>query len=223
MLFTLKLISGEVVQHNVKSDIVTIGRSKNCTIVANYEGISRNHCQIDFQNGEIFVTDLASTNGVFIDGTRLEPNIKTQYQTYLTLSAGSIQSITIEFDDKTGIQTQNPYGSLSNAGQKTSQPKEETQLTKTTAYSTSPMSTDSEIKVKSKKSTTQITSSTQASIKIPNKKKEKKNSLLTNIVAVLLLIGAIAWYATKNEHTEEISTPKETISPVENEKNFEQF
>jgi pSer/pThr/pTyr-binding forkhead associated (FHA) protein len=223
MLFTLKLISGEVVQHNLKSGVVTIGRSKNCTLVAPYEGISRHHCQIDFENGEIFVTDLASTNGVFIDGTRLEPNVKTHYQTYLTLSVGSIQSITIEFDDKTGIQSQNPFETIQGGGQKPSQPKQDTQLTKTTSYSTSPMSTDSEIKVKSKKSTPQITSSTQTSIKIPNKKKEKKNSLLTNIVAVLLLIGAIAWYATKNEHTEEISTPKETISPVENEKNFEQF
>ena len=223
MLFTLKLISGEVVQHNVKFDVVTIGRSKNCSIVAPYEGISRHHCQIDFQNGEIFVTDLASTNGVFIDGTKIEPNIKTQYQTYLTLSVGSIQSITIEFDDKTGIQTQNPFESLTNTAQKTSQPKEETQLTKTTAYSQPPMSTDSEIKVKSKKSTTQITSSTQASIKIPNKKKEKKNSLLTNIVAVLLLIGAIAWYARKDKNHEAISKPEETISPVNNENNFEQF
>ncbi len=223
MLFTLKLISGEVVQHNVKSDIVTIGRSKNCTIVANYEGISRNHCEIDFENGEIFVTDLASTNGVFIDGTKIEPNIKTQYQTYLTLSVGSIQSITIEFDDKTGIKTQNPFESLPNAGQKSSQPKEETNLTKTAAYSPPPMSSNSEIKVKSKKSTTQITSSTQASIKIPNKKKEKKNSLLTNIVAVLLLIGAIAWYARKDRNIEKISTPEEKISPVNNENNFEQF
>ena len=95
MLFTLKLISGELVQHNVKSDVVTIGRSKNCSIVATYEGISRNHCQIEFENGEFYVTDLASTNGVYIDGTRIKPNVKTHYQTYLTLSVGSIQSITI--------------------------------------------------------------------------------------------------------------------------------
>ena len=222
MLFTLKLISGEVVQHNLKSSVVTIGRSKNCSIVAPYEGISRHHCQIDFQNGEIFVTDLASTNGVFIDGTKIEPNVKTHYQTYLTLSVGSIQSITIEFDDKTGIQSQNPFETIQGGGQKPSQPKQDTQLMKTTGY-VPPISTNSEIKVKSKRSTPQNTSATQTSIKIPSKKKEKKNTLLTNIVAVLLLIGAIAWYATKNEHTEEISTPKETISPVENEKNFEQF
>lgn len=173
MLFTLKLITGEVVQHNVKSDVVTIGRSKNCTIVATYEGISRHHCQIDFQNGEIFVTDLASTNGVFIDGTKIEPNVKTHYQTYLTLSIGSIQSITIEFDDKTGIQNHNPYETILGGGQTPSQPTQDTQLTKTTAY-VPLISTNSEIKVKSKKSTPQTTSATQASIKIPNKKKRKE-------------------------------------------------
>ena len=222
MLFTLKLISGEVVQHNLKSSVVTIGRSKNCSIVAPYEGISRHHCQIDFENSEIFVTDLASTNGVFIDGTRLEPNVKTHYQTYLTLSVGSIQSITIEFDDKTGIQSQNPFETIQGGGQKPSQPKQDTQLTKTTGYVPS-ISTNSEIKVKSKRSTPQNTSATQTSIKIPSKKKEKKNTLLTNIVAVLLLIGAIAWYATKDENNEAISDPDETISPERDEKNFEQF
>lgn len=222
MLFTLKLISGEVVQHNLKSGVVTIGRSKNCTIVAPYEGISRHHCQIDFENSEIFVTDLASTNGVFIDGTRLEPNVKTHYQTYLTLSVGSIQSITIEFDDKTGIQSQNPFETIQGGGQKPSQPKQDTQLTKTTTYAP-PTSTNSEIKVKSKRSTPQNTSATQTSIKIPSKKKEKKNTLLTNIVAVLLLIGAIAWYATKDKNHEAISNPEDTISPERDEKNFEQF
>jgi pSer/pThr/pTyr-binding forkhead associated (FHA) protein len=223
MLFTLKLISGEVVQHNLKSGVVTIGRSKNCSIVAPYEGISRHHCQIDFQDGEIFVTDLDSTNGVFIDGTKIEPNVKTHYQTYLTLSVGSVQSITIEFDDKTGIQSQNTFETLQGGGQKPSQLKQDTQLTKTTAYAPPPISTNSEIKVKSKRSTPQNTSATQTSIKIPSKKKEKKNTLLTNIVAVLLLIGAIAWYATKDENNEAISNPEDTISPERDEKNFEQF
>ena len=223
MLFTLKLISGEVVQHNLKSGVVTIGRSKNCSIVAPFEGISRHHCQIDFQDGEIFVTDLASTNGVFIDGTRLEPNVKTHYQTYLTLSVGSIQSITIEFDDKTGVQSQNPFETIQGGGQKPSQPKQDNQLTKTTTYDPELNSTNSEIKVKSKRSTPQNTSATQTSIKIPSKKKEKKNTLLTNIVAVLLLIGAIAWYATKDKNNEAISNPEDTISPERDEKNFEQF
>ena len=37
-------------------------------------GVSRVHCQLEFENGSIIVTDLGSTNGTFVGGIRLEPN-----------------------------------------------------------------------------------------------------------------------------------------------------
>lgn len=36
--------------------------------------ISRIHCRIDCKNGEYTVTDLGSTNGTYLNGTRLNPN-----------------------------------------------------------------------------------------------------------------------------------------------------
>ena len=38
------------------------------------KGVSRVHCQLEYQDGKIVVTDLGSTNGTFVAGKRLEPN-----------------------------------------------------------------------------------------------------------------------------------------------------
>lgn len=49
----------------------TVGRSSNNTIQINRPGISRNHARLDHVNGQILVTDLKSTNGTFVDHTRI--------------------------------------------------------------------------------------------------------------------------------------------------------
>jgi len=37
-------------------------------------GVSRVHCQLEYRDGQIVVTDLGSTNGTYLGGKRLEPN-----------------------------------------------------------------------------------------------------------------------------------------------------
>jgi len=37
-------------------------------------GVSRVHCQLEYQDGKIVVTDLGSTNGTYVNGKRLDPN-----------------------------------------------------------------------------------------------------------------------------------------------------
>jgi len=37
-------------------------------------GVSRIHCQLEYQDGKIVVTDLGSTNGTYVNGKRLDPN-----------------------------------------------------------------------------------------------------------------------------------------------------
>lgn len=223
MLVSLKLITGETVVHNVKTDVVTIGRSKTCTIVAAYEGISRNHCQIEFINNDIFVTDLGSTNGVYVDGTKIEPNIKTPYQTYLTLSMGSIQSVTIDFDDKTGVQSTDQKQSTLNTTSSFSDSNSSAQHN--SKINTSNYTSTIKLENKTKALGQKDTSKNQSSIKIPVKSKETKNSSLGNLIAVILLIAAIAWYATKEDEVENVesintSPPKKSN---DTEKNFEQF
>jgi pSer/pThr/pTyr-binding forkhead associated (FHA) protein len=96
MHLTLKLIDDEVIKKTIHSDVITIGRSKKCSLPLSAEGISRNHLKIELINGEIFITDLGSTNGVLINDKKINPHQKVQYQNFLTLSFGSVQSLHIE-------------------------------------------------------------------------------------------------------------------------------
>jgi hypothetical protein len=41
-------------------------------------GVSREHCSLHLEENSIFITDLGSTNGTFINSKRLDPNIPTQ-------------------------------------------------------------------------------------------------------------------------------------------------
>lgn len=56
----------------VSGDAMTIGRSKDCDISLDDEGISRRHAQIDHDEYRNFViTDLNSTNGTYFNGVRI--------------------------------------------------------------------------------------------------------------------------------------------------------
>lgn len=105
-MFTLKLIfhfpDGKSESFTVEKQSVTIGRGVICDVPLPYEGFSRKHAQIDVINGEIFVTDLGSTNGVLIDGERIVPGVKKQLQTYLNLQIGPAQQVEISLDDDQG-------------------------------------------------------------------------------------------------------------------------
>ena len=66
------LADGKVEEFSTDLTSVTIGRGNSCDVVLPYEGFSRRHAQIEYINGDIFVTDLASVNGVFIDNERMQ-------------------------------------------------------------------------------------------------------------------------------------------------------
>lgn len=69
---------------------VIIGRSKNCDLVIPHEGISRQHCEIQFKDGHFFITDLGSSNGVSIDGQKIPPNQKKAFLQSQQLSIGNL-------------------------------------------------------------------------------------------------------------------------------------
>lgn len=56
---------------------MTVGRAEGADVVLPGSEVSRRHCQIDLvgveviAGGEVLVTDLGSTNGTFVDGTRV--------------------------------------------------------------------------------------------------------------------------------------------------------
>lgn len=95
MKLIFNLPEGKVEEFTVDKSIVTIGRGNVCDVVLPFEGFSRKHAQIELAEGEIFVTDLGSTNGVYIDGSRITPGVRTQMQSFLTLQIGPAQQVEV--------------------------------------------------------------------------------------------------------------------------------
>ena len=69
----LELIEGHDSGHRfmIGAAGASIGRTAPADIVLADSEVSRNHCRLSLENGALIVTDLNSTNGTFIDGTRI--------------------------------------------------------------------------------------------------------------------------------------------------------
>jgi len=54
--------------------VLRIGRHDRCDIVLKFGNVSAKHCELTLDSGYWFVTDTGSTNGVKVDGARIDPN-----------------------------------------------------------------------------------------------------------------------------------------------------
>ena len=60
-------------------------------MVIAHDSVSRQHCQIDFLKGVFYITDLGSSNGSFIDGHKLEPQVKTPFLSSQHITLGILE------------------------------------------------------------------------------------------------------------------------------------
>ncbi len=67
---------GRYESYSLEGDSVSIGRSTGNTITLDTETISRYHLSITDEDGDVYLTDLDSANGTFVDGLRLASNEK---------------------------------------------------------------------------------------------------------------------------------------------------
>jgi hypothetical protein len=89
--FRFKMIDGTTSEITVAKSSLTLGRSKKNDIYIKDEGLSRKHCKFDVNpEGELFITDLHSTNGVLIEGSRIIPGVPVKYPFFLSLTIGPI-------------------------------------------------------------------------------------------------------------------------------------
>ncbi|MCI8363131.1 MAG: FHA domain-containing protein [Clostridia bacterium] len=75
-------MQGQVYRVNVM-DTITIGRSPDCMICISNPTMSGRHCEIILRNGKLYIRDLNSTNGTFLNGV---PNRVTEAE----LDSGSV-------------------------------------------------------------------------------------------------------------------------------------
>jgi pSer/pThr/pTyr-binding forkhead associated (FHA) protein len=56
----------------VREGTAVVGRGADCDFIVAFHGVSRRHAEIVVRDGTILVRDLASRNGTFIDGDRID-------------------------------------------------------------------------------------------------------------------------------------------------------
>lgn len=108
MHISVKLLNGDSLKFDISENSCTIGRSSKCEVVIPHDGISRQHCLIEANESEIFVTDLGSTNGVMIEGEKIKPHVRTPFKTFLPLSFGPVQSMLVSLNDDATSSSENP-------------------------------------------------------------------------------------------------------------------
>ena len=101
MKIIFHLHDGSLEEFHSEKKTVIIGRGTLCDIIITHEGFSRRHAQIEIENGEIFVTDLQSTNGVLIEGERIPSFQKKAIQSFLNLQIGPAIKVEIIDDNET--------------------------------------------------------------------------------------------------------------------------
>ncbi len=62
---------GRLIEHELGPDVITIGRSPDATLAIQGEKISRIHCGIRVWDRDAIIKDYGSTNGTFVNETRV--------------------------------------------------------------------------------------------------------------------------------------------------------
>jgi phage tail-like protein len=71
---TVRLEERSVYSSELSDETLTIGRTPDNTVVLEHTLVSRHHAELRRTAQGLLLTDLGSTNGTFVDGTRLLPN-----------------------------------------------------------------------------------------------------------------------------------------------------
>lgn len=73
-MWAIRILNGQSAGHiyQLKPGKNRIGRSTDCDIQINEPGISKEHATIDVLSDKVFITDLRSSNGTFLNGIKLQ-------------------------------------------------------------------------------------------------------------------------------------------------------
>lgn len=149
-----------------KSSII-IGRSKQSDIVLSYPGISRQHFKLELEKGEFYVTDLGSTNGVFVNNEKIATNERVNYKNFLPLVIGETV-FTVSNDEQVEMD------------QKVSSKPSNFDYDKKSSSASSSASESTKILTRN--------------VKKGTNKKSSSSNLVSNILVGLLLIGGAGAY-----------------------------
>lgn len=84
----------------MEKPVFVIGREAGPDIqleTTGFRNASSRHCQISFSNGKFMIMDLGSTNGTYLNGQRLAPNIETILPAQALVQLGKDAAISFQF------------------------------------------------------------------------------------------------------------------------------
>jgi len=75
----------------IKRNKLLIGRSEECDVRPLSEEVSRRHCAVTVGPAEVWIEDLKSRNGTFVNGARIEPATRTKLADGDVIRVGSLE------------------------------------------------------------------------------------------------------------------------------------
>jgi len=83
------LKDGKTTSYPIQKAEITIGRDITCDIQLDDAKVSRNHARVEFEDGAVYITDLNSTNGTFLENTHLLPGVREPWSAEQLVRIGS--------------------------------------------------------------------------------------------------------------------------------------
>lgn len=93
------LQSNKTQRVEINKSTCVIGRSPKSDCQIDMECFSRNHIEIEWNGKDFFITDLNSTNGIYINSERIPVATKTLFKNFFPLEVGGAVSISILPDE----------------------------------------------------------------------------------------------------------------------------
>ena len=83
-------------ENKFDKDDITIGREAGVDLIVEDRSISRKHLQIQLEQGRIFVSDMGSSNGTYVDNERIIVKTRVNSQTHIRIGKIIVQIFTPE-------------------------------------------------------------------------------------------------------------------------------
>jgi pSer/pThr/pTyr-binding forkhead associated (FHA) protein len=94
-------------KHQFDTNVVILGRSPSADLQLLGEGISRKHLKIEEKDGKFFVTDLGSSNGVFINETKIPADTPVEVALFFPIRIGVNTQVFIQENESVAIRIPN--------------------------------------------------------------------------------------------------------------------
>lgn len=91
MRISVQIEFDKILDLETKKSSVVLGRSHDCDLIIPHHAISRQHCRVEIHEKNFYITDLGSSNGVYINGQRLQPHQKVPYFPDSMLALGTLE------------------------------------------------------------------------------------------------------------------------------------